>query len=67
MEVIYALKPQKREFGQNKNRHLDIYPNDGLLEQGTGVEPALTAWEAAVIPIYQPCIVTTEPIVADSL
>ena len=25
------------------------------LEQGTGVEPALTAWEAAVIPIYQPC------------
>ena len=26
------------------------------LEQGTGVEPALTAWEAAVIPIYQPCI-----------
>ena len=26
-----------------------------LLEQGTGVEPALTAWEAAVIPIYQPC------------
>ena len=30
---------------------------DGVffLEQGTGVEPALTAWEAAVIPIYQPC------------
>ena len=27
-----------------------------FLEQGTGVEPALTAWEAAVIPIYQPCI-----------
>ena len=26
------------------------------VEQGTGVEPALTAWEAAVIPIYQPCI-----------
>ena len=26
------------------------------LEQGTGVEPALTAWEAAVIPIYQPCV-----------
>ncbi len=26
-----------------------------FLEQGTGVEPALTAWEAAVIPIYQPC------------
>ena len=30
---------------------------DGVffLEQGTGIEPALTAWEAAVIPIYQPC------------
>ena len=26
-----------------------------FVEQGTGVEPALTAWEAAVIPIYQPC------------
>ena len=25
------------------------------MEQGTGIEPALTAWEAAVIPIYQPC------------
>ncbi len=24
------------------------------MERGTGVEPALTAWEAAVIPIYQP-------------
>ena len=29
------------------------------LEQGTGVEPALTAWEAAVIPIYQPCDLLT--------
>ena len=27
-----------------------------FMEQGTGVEPALTAWEAAVIPIYQPCV-----------
>ena len=32
--------------------HLNLFVN---LEQGTGVEPALTAWEAAVIPIYQPC------------
>ena len=34
------------------------HPKGGriFLEQGTGVEPALTAWEAAVIPIYQPCI-----------
>ena len=26
------------------------------MEQGTGVEPAYLAWEARVIPIYQPCI-----------
>ena len=25
------------------------------MEQGTGVEPAYPAWEAGVIPIYQPC------------
>ena len=25
------------------------------LEQGTGVEPAFTAWEAVVLPIYEPC------------
>ena len=27
-----------------------------LLEQGTGIEPAFTAWEAVVLPIYEPCI-----------
>ena len=27
-----------------------------MLEQGTGVEPAFTAWEAVVLPIYEPCI-----------
>ena len=27
------------------------------LEQGTGVEPAFTAWEAVVLPIYEPCVV----------
>ena len=25
------------------------------MEQGTGVEPAFTAWEAVVLPIYEPC------------
>ena len=25
------------------------------LEQGTGIEPAFTAWEAVVLPIYEPC------------
>ena len=31
---------------------------DGLffLEQGTGIEPAFTAWEAVVLPIYEPCV-----------
>ena len=27
-----------------------------FLEQGTGIEPAFTAWEAVVLPIYEPCI-----------
>ena len=27
------------------------------MEQGTGVEPAFTAWEAVVLPIYEPCSV----------
>lgn len=27
-----------------------------LLEQDTGVEPAFTAWEAVVLPIYEPCM-----------
>ena len=26
-----------------------------LLEQDTGVEPAFTAWEAVVLPIYESC------------
>ena len=26
------------------------------LEQGTGVEPASAAWEAAVLPMYEPCM-----------
>ena len=26
------------------------------LEQGTGIEPAFTAWEAVVLPIYEPCV-----------
>ena len=33
------------------------------LEQGTGIEPAFTAWEAVVLPIYEPCM---ESIIAKS-
>ena len=29
--------------------------NGFFMEQGTGVEPAFTAWEAVVLPIYEPC------------
>lgn len=39
-------------FQKRETHHTVCLP---FLEQGTGVEPALTAWEAAVIPIYQPC------------
>ena len=34
------------------------------MEQGTGVEPAFTAWEAVVLPIYEPCGVRVR-IIAD--
>ena len=31
------------------------------MEQGTGVEPAWLAWEARVIPIYEPCVRFSAP------
>ena len=36
----------------------ESHPNGWLsyLEQGTGIEPAFTAWEAVVLPIYEPCV-----------
>lgn len=27
-----------------------------ILEQDTGVEPAFTAWEAVVLPMYESCV-----------
>ena len=33
------------------------------MEQDTGVEPAFTAWEAVVLPIYESC--AGEGIIAD--
>ena len=35
-----------------------VYQTKGtfLLEQDTGVEPAFTAWEAVVLPIYESCV-----------
>ncbi len=40
------------------------YPlgSPSFLEQDTGVEPAFTAWEAVVLPIYESCMVV---IIAD--
>ncbi len=35
------------------------------MEQGTGIEPAFTAWEAVVLPIYEPCVVVG--IIADAI
>ena len=37
---------------QQKSTHFGCL----LLEQDTGVEPAFTAWEAVVLPIYESCI-----------
>ena len=39
-----------------KMRSRSTFLRDLILEQGTGVEPAFTAWEAVVLPIYEPCI-----------
>ena len=33
-----------------------MHLHPGFLEQGTGIEPAFTAWEAVVLPIYESCI-----------
>ena len=55
-------RPQAVTFAQQKCcSKKERHPCGCLsfLEQGTGVEPALTAWEAAVIPIYQPCNLLT--------
>ena len=46
-----SLLRSKSAAPKKKDTHVGVF----FLEQGTGVEPALTAWEAAVIPIYQPC------------
>ena len=38
----------------NKKSHLKKVTLS--LEQDTGVEPAFTAWEAVVLPIYESCV-----------
>ena len=38
-----------------KEDHPKGWPS--FLEQDTGVEPAFTAWEAVVLPIYESCVV----------
>ena len=45
-------------FDSRTREKKDSTPDGVLsfLEQGTGVEPAFTAWEAVVLPIYEPCV-----------
>ena len=38
---------------QNKKHPIGVL---FILEQDTGVEPAFTAWEAVVLPIYESCV-----------
>ena len=54
----FALSANSRVLLQAPREKQNGHPRVTVLflEQGTGVEPALTAWEAAVIPIYQPCV-----------
>lgn len=47
-----------------QTRKTTLWGGLSCLEQGTGIEPAFTAWEAVVLPIYEPCIVR-EGIIAD--
>ena len=54
MKLYYNRVEMSRSI--SKKQHQTHVCAGAVLEQGTGVEPALTAWEAAVIPIYQPCI-----------
>ena len=39
----------------NFQKKMDTVKVSIFLEQDTGVEPAFTAWEAVVLPIYEPC------------
>ena len=39
----------------DKKEQLRSFYCGAVLEQDTGVEPAFTAWEAVVLPIYESC------------
>ena len=59
-ERLSTGQPHKNGFGSHTlfPKRKD-HPKGGLsfLEQDTGVEPAFTAWEAVVLPIYESCVV----------
>ena len=44
-------------FRQSIKNRCELCTVRSDVEQGTGIEPAFTAWEAVVLPIYEPCIV----------
>ena len=45
---MHVLKTQKSL--------LRLAAKETFMERGTGVEPASAAWEAAVLPMYEPCV-----------
>ena len=59
MQLWYRAEIPEKGKGPERNGSRPC-----LVEQGTGIEPAFTAWEAVVLPIYEPCI-GREGIIAD--
>ena len=48
-------------FSEKTSDHISKLPGIRTIpgkrvEQGTGIEPASSAWEADVLPMYYPCI-----------
>lgn len=37
--------------------HFSLPPQRHFLEQATGIEPALSAWEAEVLPLNYACVI----------
>ena len=50
-----ANRRWKTPFARATKNRCEPMQSAAMMEQGTGIEPAFTAWEAVVLPIYEPC------------
>ncbi len=53
----YIVRKIKKQSTYSQKISQILSGSGRFLEQDTGVEPAFTAWEAVVLPIYESCIV----------